>query len=323
MRRLLGKKPVTRAALRLATIAVIVTAVLASATGCSLRLFRRPAPAGQEPTLTLFSHKDNTTKQIKLEEYIQGVVAAEIQPDWPMEALKAQAIVARTFTLQKRDEGTVRPIHGTDACDSKDHFQAYDPSRINENVKRAVQETRGMVILFGGKPIRAWFHSNSGGKTATAQEGLNFTQESAPYAVPVDDPMSLQNAPADQKSWTATFSAGDLSGAAAKLGKSVSGVKSASIGKKGPSGRALTIVINGQEFPAAELRTSLGPERMKSTLLDSVSVSGGKVVMKGRGWGHGVGMSQWGAEAMAKAGKKAEDIIKFYFKGVDLTKMWQ
>lgn len=303
-------------------VVVLAAAALLVVPGCS-RLFRRPAPSGQEPTLSLYSHRDNTTRQVKLEEYLQGVVAAEVHPDWPLEALKAQAIVARTFTLEKRDEGQARKIHGTDACDDKDHFQAYDPARINDMVKRAVQETRGMVIESGGKPIRAWFHANSGGKTASAEEGLGFTQEPAPYVVPVNDPMSLENAPADQKSWTAEFTAQEIKAAAASLGKNIAAVNSVAIGKKGPSGRAVVITVGGQELPAPSLRTALGPERMKSTLLDSVTLSGGKVVMKGRGWGHGVGMSQWGAEAMAKAGRKAEDIVNFYYKGVQITKRWQ
>lgn len=292
--------------------------------GCG-RLFRRPAPSGtgQEPTLSLYSHKDNTSRQIKIEEYVQGVVAAEIDPNWPLEALKAQAIVARTFTLEKRDEGQAKKIHGTDACDDKDHFQAYEPSRINDMVRKAVQETRGMVIQSAGKPIRAWFHANSGGKTATAEEGLNFTQEPAPYVASVSDPMSLENAPADQKSWTATFTAQEIRTAAAKLGKNVTSVSPVTIGKKGPSGRAVTIGVGGQEISAPELRTALGPERMKSTLLDSVTITGGKVAMRGRGWGHGVGMSQWGAEAMAGAGRKAEDIVNFYYKGVKIIKKWE
>ena len=305
-------------------VTLVVIALLAVAYGRMPRPFGRPAPgAGEEPTITLYLHSQNTTRQIKLEDYVQGVVAAEIDPKWPLEALKAQAIVARTFTLQKKDEGNARRLHGTDACDDKDHFQAYDPSRINDNVRWAVQETRGMVITSGGKPIRAWFHSNSGGKTATAEEGLGFTQEPTPYLTVVDDPMSLQDAPATEKSWTATFSVDEIRAAAAKMGKNVTSVTSVAIGRRGPSGRAMTIRIGNVELSAPELRTALGPERMKSTLLDSVALDGGRVVMKGKGWGHGVGLSQWGAEAMAKAGKKAEDIITFYYKGIRLERMWQ
>jgi len=306
------------------TVAGSIAIGVLAVPGCG-RLFRRPAPSGtgQEPTLSLYSHKDNTSRQIKIEEYIQGVVAAEVDPNWPLEALKAQAIVARTFTLEKRDEGQAKKIHGTDACDDKDHFQAYEPSRINDMVRKAVQETRGMVIESAGKSIRAWFHANSGGKTASAEEGLNFTLEPAPYAAPVSDPMSLENAPPGQKSWTATFTAQEIKGAAAKIGKNITGISPVAIGKKGPSGRAVTISVAGLEISAPELRTALGPEKMKSTLLDSVTISGGKVVMKGRGWGHGVGMSQWGAEAMARAGRKAEDIVNFYYKGVKLSKKWE
>lgn len=307
---------------------VLTMVVMMAGTGCSLfrRSSEKPAPgkvAGGEPTITLHLDEKGETRQLKLEDYVQGVVAAEMEPSWPLEALKSQAVVARTFTLQKMDEGRAKELHGTDACDNKDHFQAYDPSRINDNVKKAVQETRGMVLTYNGKPIRAFFHSNSGGKTSTAEEGLNFTKEPTPYLAVVDDPFSLKTAPPDEKSWSASFAASEVKAALTKLGKSVPGtVTSFQIGQRGPSGRAMTFSVNGIQVPAVDLRLSLGPDKLKSTLLDSVSMGGGSVTVKGKGWGHGVGLSQWGAMAMASEGKKYEDIVKYYYPKAVLTKMW-
>lgn len=297
--------------------------------GCPWSPFKRTEPnpqgksVGTEPTITLHLDATGETRQVKLEDYIQGVVAAEMDPSWPIEALKSQAIVARTFTLQKIEEGKARELHGTDACDNKDHFQAYDPSKINEAVRRAVQETRGLVLTYNAKPIRAFFHSNSGGKTSTAEEGLNFRQEPTPYLVPVDDPYSLKEAPQDKKAWNASFSAAEIRAALARVGKDIgTTIKSFQVSKKGPSGRAVSIAVNGAEVPAADLRMALGPDRFKSTLIDGVSVSATRVTVKGRGWGHGVGLAQWGAMAMAKEGKKAEDIVKYYYPKAALTRMW-
>lgn len=295
---------------------------------------RRPAPGnplsenpvrdrrGEEPTISLYLTKTGEIRRMKLDDYVQGVVAAEIDPDWPEEALKAQAILARTFTLQKMAEGTVRQKRGTDASDDPEEFQAYDATRVNDRIRRAVEATRGLVVTYEGRPIRAWFHSHSGGRTATAREGLNFDKEPTPYIRSIKDPASLQGAPADRKSWTAAFSPAEVARAACAAGKEVGEIRSISIGEKGPSGRAMTLEINGTTVPAADLRRALGSDRMRSTLLDEVSLAGGKVTMKGRGWGHGVGMSQWGAAAMARQGKKAEDIIRFYFQGISLERRW-
>lgn len=119
-----------------------------------------------------------------------------------------------------------------------------------------------------------------------------------------------------------TFSVSEVAAAANKVGKKVNKITSIKIGKKGPSGRAMTIVINGIEVPAPELRLALGSERLKSTFIDSIILSGNNIIIKGRGFGHGVGMSQYGAVGLAEQGGKAEDIISHYFKGIKLEKRW-
>ena len=95
------------------------------------------------------------------------------------------------------------------------------------------------------------------------------------------------------------------------------------IGETGDSGRAKTLLVNGSAVSAPSLRLQLGANAMKSTLLDSVSVEDGKVIMKGRGFGHGVGMSQWGAYGMAEEGATAEEIIRHYFQNIDIVRLWE
>lgn len=276
----------------------------------------------QEPTISLFINETKKTERIKLEKYLEGVVAAEMDPKWPDNALAAQAILARTFTLKKIKDGGVK-AHNTDASTNVEEFQAYDPHRINNKVKKAVRATRGQVILYQGAYINAWFFADGGGRTAaSAVEGLAFKKEKAPYIKSVSDPGFAITAP-ENKSWTAAFSASEVRKAVqSTLGKDPGELRSASILEKGPSGRAMTVKINDTVLSAPALRLALGSEKMRSTLVDQFSATGGRLVMHGKGFGHGVGMSQWGARALAEKGKSPAEIVKYWFRDVKLKKLW-
>lgn len=271
----------------------------------------------EEPTISVYFHETGEIKSMPLETYLVGVVAAEMDPNWPLAALEAQAIVARTFTLKKLQEG---PLEGRNAQASTNpkEFQAYEATRVNDRVKQAVSNTRGKIITYQGEPIRAWFHSSSGGKTASAAEGLNFTKESTPYIQPVTD---VQQEPSHQ--WSAKFSAEEVIEAARAVGVELGELTSISIGRRGASGRAETLSINGKEVPAPQFRLAIGDQKMRSTLIDALHLEGNTVYMNGRGFGHGVGMSQWGAWLLAQRGKSAQDIVTYYFKGVQIQDSWQ
>jgi len=309
--------------LSLLIVSLAVALVVVSGAGCLTAPFRRPSqtpsPKVQaEPQISLYLEDKGTKTSMSIEEYLPGVVAAEMGPDAPPEALAAQAILARTFTLQRiKQKGGTRAIHGTDACTDPDHFQAYSAAKVNDAVRNAVKATRGMIVTSGGAPVLAYFHSNSGGVTATALEGLNFKDMPTPYLTNVKDSIK------DDAAWRHEFPTAEVMNSFRKLGKNVSTVSDFKIGKKGPSGRATEFTAGGQTVNAPEFRTTIGPDKLRSTLIDTVSVSGGKIIMAGKGWGHGVGMSQDGAKAMAQQGKKASDIITFYYKGVVLEKRWQ
>jgi len=287
--------------------------------GCTLIPFGKSREPQREPTLTLFDHETEEKKEIKMEEYIAGVVAAEMDPDWPVEALAAQAIIARTFTLgELQRKGGVRDLHQTDVCTSAEHFQAYDSTQVNERVRRAVQMTRGKVITYRGNLARAWFHSHSGGITSVPEEGLGLGDVDAPYLKVIRD----IDLPQDAR-WTASFTKEEIIKAASEVGVSLKDVTSVKLGEKGPSGRIRTLIIDGKSIPAPEFRLAIGSKKMRSTLVEEVKVDGGRVIMKGRGFGHGVGMPQWSAKTMAEQGKSPEDIIKFYYKGVAIEDRWK
>jgi len=303
-------------------IAVTLAFGLAVAMGGCLAPFRRPAPTrrlqGTEPTISVFLHDKNQKTEMKIETYLEGVVAGEIGPNFPAEALAAQAILARTFTVQRIEQmGGTSKLHGTDVCTDPAHFQAYDTSKVNDAIRNAIKATKGQIVTAAGVPAVTFFHSNSGGMTATADEGIAFKEQATPYLAPVKDVVK------DTMPWTVTFSMQEMSNALQTLGKQVSSITALRIGSKGPSGRALDIVVGNQTVSAPALRTQLGPEKMRSTLLDSIALTGGKITMKGKGWGHGVGLSQDGAKVLAEQGKKVAEIINFYYKGVTLMSRWR
>ncbi len=276
----------------------------------------------QEPELKVYIKETKQVKTMAFEEYIAGVVAAEMDPKWPLEALAAQAILARTFTLEKiAREGGV-PHRNAHASTDIEEFQAYDASRINDRVREAVRLTRGKVVAYNGRYIRAWFHANSGGKTATAKEGLAFDKEPTPYVVSVDDPISLEATPPKDRSWTATFSKAEIAQALEKVGQKAGSFNTVEIVEKSDSGRALTLRVGNATVSAPAFRLAVGSTKLKSTLIESIKVSGNRVTFTGRGYGHGVGMSQWGAKGRAEQGANAEDIIHAYFRGVGIFKIW-
>ncbi|HWR43491.1 SpoIID/LytB domain-containing protein [Sporomusa sp.] len=274
-----------------------------------------------EPDITVFMHETGEKKTMKMEEYIAGVVAGEMKNDWPVEALAAQAIIARTFTVEAIETKGGVPDRGTQASTDIKEFQAYSAKSVNDNVKKAVQMTRGMVMTYQGKPIKGWFHASAGGITATAKEGLNYRDAEPPYIHSVQSPDDL--APEDVRNWTIVFPKEDVIAAMSKLGKKVSDISSIEIAQKGPSGRATMLMVNKNvEVSGPELRVALESTKLKSMLLDKIEVSEDSVTFAGKGYGHGVGLSQWGANRMAKDGKKPEDIVTHYFKDVKVEKRW-
>lgn len=304
--------------MRFLFLTLVMAALAVHLTGCPAAA-RRP---GREPTISLYVNETGETKRIGLEEYLQGVVAAEMEPGWPVNALAAQAILARTFTLKKMQEGGVK-AHGTDASTSVEEFQAYDPSRVNDNVRRAVQITRGQAVTYRGRYINAWFHADGGGRTAaSAMEGLAFNKEPTPYIKSVRDPGFAITTP-ENRAWKASFAWSEMRRAVKEAtGQDPGATPRVTIRERGPSGRVTSLQVGNVAVSGPALRLALGSDRMRSTLLESLGVQGQQVIMQGKGYGHGVGMSQWGARALAQQGRKPADIVRYFFRGVKVEKRW-
>ena len=275
-----------------------------------------PSPSAESPLLSVHIVEENAVARMDIETYVAGVVAGEMPNTWPLEALKAQAILARTFVLKFVSEKDSR-YPGADISTDIAEAQAYNAAAVNERVLQAVQETAGQILLAqdGSLPY-TWFHSHSGGTTETARHGIDWQDEEPAY-IRATDGMEADRAP-----WSAHFTAAEFIAACRKAGADVSTCDSVRIGQKGNSGRAVTLLVDGETVNAARLRISLGSSKMRSTLLTELSVEGDIIRMSGLGYGHGVGLSQWGAHALAQRGWTAEEIALHYYKDLRVVKAW-
>ena len=273
------------------------------------------------PMLKVYDVKNEKLETLSVEDYLPAVLAGEMAGDWPLEALKAQAILARTFVLQFVSQKESM-YDGADISTDIKEAQAYDAAGVNARIREAVKETRGEVLNAGGELPYAWFHAHSGGLTARAKEGLDYEKAEPSYTQCVKG-MENDEAPAEAAHWQADFSADEVMAAANASGAKVDVLESIAVGRRGESGRAETLLISGQEVSAPAFRIAIGSTKMRSCLLESLRVEDGRVKMSGKGYGHGVGMSQWGAYAMAKAGKTAEEIVMHYFRGVSIDRAWE
>lgn len=272
------------------------------------------------PRLSVYNTADETVTDMDIETYVMGVVAGEMKNDWPIEALKAQAILARTFTLKFCADKTSK-YKGADISTDVTEAQAYAPKSINARVRQAVNETRGQAMAYDGEYAYAWFHAHAGGMTELPTVALDFEGDDPPYLRPVRSKDSAK-APDNVKRWEATFTEAQVVKACREAGLTIDEVESVEVGEKGNSGRARTLLINGKPVSAPSFRIAIGANTLKSTLIDNIEVDDGGVTFEGRGYGHGVGLSQWGAYAMAENGDDAESILRHYYEGVSIVKLW-
>ena len=293
-------------------------------TGCRGQQGKPKGAPDKEPNILLYINETGEKKNVDMEEYLMGVVAAEMDPNWPENALAAQAILARTFTMENINAGRVRELHDADASTSTEEFQAYDPTRINAGVRNAINKTRGEVVTYDGEYIKAWFSASCGGLTASPKEGLGFTEEPTPYIKSqIEDPGITITTP-ENKGWISVIPLEHLRKAMQEFtGNDPGKITSVEVVEWGPSGRAQKIRFNSQVVSAPEFRIAVGSEMLRSIFFtETPHIQGDSIIFNGKGFGHGVGMCQWGANKLAQDGKTPEEIINFYFQDIQIQKLW-
>jgi len=242
--------------------------------------------------------------ELDIEEYLRGVVASEIPHDWEQEALKAQAVASRTYALyQKRTAGS-RPYHIVATVGDQVYGGRNGEHRAAD---RAVRETAGEVLTYDGEIIPAFYHASCGGHTESAFElwGLDV-----PYLGGVDCECQRIS---QYGVWEKRFSPAQIAQSLGKIGYRLDGLWEASIDGITPAGRVKQVVLRHAggivSIPAEKFRSALGTTAVPSVFFE-LELSGGEIVISGRGSGHGVGLCQWGAQEMALRGYDYQSIMQ-------------
>ena len=277
----------------------------------------------QYGTIKLLHSDTNEVEEVELDSYICNVVSAEMPVDFEKEALKAQAIVARTYTIYKINN---KKHDNADICDDstccqawiskEDRLARWDGNKEEKwsKIEECVNETKGKIITYDNQPINAFFHSNSGGKTELPVDvwggGSNM-----PYLQVVET--------SGEDAYTQYNSEVELTNEELieKLKEKYTDIQidfanteDIKILEYTSSGRVKTIKFGNHEVSGTEARSIFG---LRSTNFEILKEDG-KVKFTVKGYGHGVGMSQTGADSMAKSGSLADDIIKHFYVGVEI-----
>jgi len=261
--------------------------------------------------------------ELNIEDYLRGVVPAEMPSYWPAEALKAQAVVARNYALQKV-EATRGSSYNLTNDQYSQVYSGYDAESPATN--RAIEDTRGVVMLNRGSLISAFFHSSSGGYTENSED---VWYNSLSYIKHKDDPYDKNDR---HYNWQVSYTTEQLLEILKKAGytfkditdinlmaytASGARVKKLAVTGVGTDGKPLRIEISN----ADNVRIALGLKSALFTLKKEYdkdkNLTG--VNISGSGWGHGLGMSQWGANGMAKLGYKYQDILKYYYSEIKIA----
>ncbi len=333
--------------------------------------------------------KLNVINIIGIEEYLYGVLKKEISPRWPAEALKTQAIAARTFAIFNMNKYI---DEGYNICAST-NSQAYGGVNHEDPLtNKAVDETRGVIMTYKGKPINAVYHSDSGGYT---EDSENVWGSFLPYLRSVESKFEEKVSP-PHHTWSYSISEKDLTEKLQKQGYEVNSVVSIEPVKKSKTGRTSEVVFITDNNKVINMKTNdfrslIGADLIRSTLFNietigeesnitedtedkkeienkEVQIESIKEILEqkkdwtikellelmkknkqerekekeemvpkveiaklktpltflfsGSGNGHGVGMSQWGAYGMALQGSRYQDILKYYYQGINITKKY-
>lgn len=285
------------------------------------RLFEKGNQPDDSHKIGVYFVDEDTVKNIDAETYILGVLMAEMPAEFEIEALKAQSVAARTYLYEKIYSGSFQKEHkGADVCTNPGHCQAYisekaakekwgkNASYYFKKCKNAVESTKGVVAYYNNKPIKAVFHAYASGKTEDAQDVWGGE---VAYLKSVESPGDL-SAPefASVKTISKEEFCNTMSGDfGCKFNGKIIGEVSYTQG-----GSVYRIEVGDKVIKGTELRSALG---LKSSCV-KIKTEDNNLIFEVKGYGHGVGMSQYGANFCAKEGMSYDEILKKYYSGIEL-----
>ncbi|MGN1401191.1 MAG: stage II sporulation protein D [Bacillus sp. (in: firmicutes)] len=272
----------------------------------------------EESVLDVTVHRSGTGERLTmpLEQYIAGVVAAEMPADFELEALKAQSLTARTYIMDRLISGA--KVKDADVTDTIAHQVYQDEEQLRskwgkhyernmKKVVRAVYETKGKILTYEGDPITAFFFSTSNGFTENSE---NYWEKSLPYLKSVESPWDKESPKyLDRK----VISVDDFE---KRLGVNINDSGNIGVIKGRTTGnRVAAVSIGGKTLSGKKIREAL---ELKSTDF-TWERKEDSIIITTKGYGHGVGMSQYGANGMASEGKNYEEIVRHYYQGVEIA----
>lgn len=251
--------------------------------------------------------------ELDIEDYLKGVVPVEMAQDWPLEALKAQAVVARTYALYQKWNNTGKEFDVVATV----HDQVYKGAgQERTQPSLAVAETDGLIVTYQGQPALTLYHSTSAGRTQDIREVWG---KDIPYLKGVECPFD-EDSPYYQ--WRKKILLRQMEDSLRRGGLSVGYLSTFTPFLWDLSGRVKEVRIlhsGGELFlKGEEVRKMIGYQALPSTRFDVVSI-GQDMVLEGNGYGHGVGLCQWGTKVQAERGKLFREILDYYYPGVEVN----
>ncbi|MBH5320584.1 stage II sporulation protein D [Paenibacillus sp. GSMTC-2017] len=255
---------------------------------------------------------------VPIETYVMGVLVGEMPMDFHLEALKAQAIAARTYIVRKLSSETKqdRTRKKADVLDTVQHqvylsedelanrWRGEEKKVLLAKLQQAVEETKGLIVTYKGEPIEAAFFSTSNGYTENSED---YWEQSLPYLRSVDSPWDKEISPRYEQQFA--FKRADIYRAMGLSGKFARAKLVMKVTERTEGKRIKEIQINGKTYSGREVRERLGLASSQFKW----KIEKDKVIFTTYGLGHGVGMSQWGANGMAQDGRDAKDILLHYY----------
>jgi stage II sporulation protein D len=270
------------------------------------------AHAPAEELIRVRAASSRAVVELRLEDYVAGVVSGEMPASFPPEALKAQAVAARSYALTRKIDAQVAGREHDIASGVVAQVWTARPSAA---ARAAAEATAGEVLVVGRDPVEAYFHASCGGRT---EAGLPALGRDLPYLVPVECGR-CDRSPGVR--WRVEAKAREVAAAAGLRGKA----SAARVAARSPSGRAERVEVEAggraASVSAVELRRRLGWSRLPSLAFD-VRAAGEGFAFEGRGRGHGAGLCQWGAAGLAREGKGYREILARYYPGADVVRMY-
>jgi len=243
--------------------------------------------------------------EIPFEEYVKSVVTAEVGTNWEMEALKAQAVISRTYAVfQKNMNGNLH-YHITSSV----LHQVYKGDSSDDRIAYAVEKTSGEILTYEGKPIEALYHSTSGGKTELPEEVFG---KSYPYLKSV----KTNSEASPYWIWERKIPLSEIEKAL-----NITGFKDMTVAAYTSTGRVKEVTVTSgsgeQTIKSNELRKRLGWQRLPSANFTMTKLND-SIIFEGKGYGHGTGLCQWSALEMAKKGKTYREILSYFYPGTEI-----